>query len=174
MPGVDGGLGAAIPGDLADEPGDLGRHQPAVLVTPLVRLSLDVQDDPAGLRVAITGTKPLHGGRVGPEWFRAGTRVGTAGLATADPAANTIKPVNTNRVQVGMIILGGAGWPLMRWIRTLGRSPARIITTLIGGIDRCEGEARRNAVAIDSSLEPRLAQNASSLIGSPSARWPRS
>ena len=78
LPGVGGGLGAAIPGDLADEPGDLGRHQPAVLVAPLVRLSLDVQHDPAGLRVAITRPEPLHRGRVAAEkarrWHRSRDR----------------------------------------------------------------------------------------------------
>ena len=118
-----GALRAAIPGDLADEPGDLGRHQPAVLVAPLVRLSLDVQDDPAGLRVAITRPKPLDGGGVGPitvpRWHSSRDR--RPGHAT-DPAASTIKPVNTIRVQVGMIILGGAGWPRHGAVRTPGRA----------------------------------------------------
>ncbi len=68
LPGVGGCLAAAIPGDLADEPGDLGRHQPAVLVTPLVRLSLDVQDDPAGLRDSDNrAPNRSHGGGIGPK-----------------------------------------------------------------------------------------------------------
>ena len=45
---------------------DLGRHQPAVLVTALVRLSFDVQDDPAGLGVSIAGAIPLHRDRIHP------------------------------------------------------------------------------------------------------------
>ena len=59
LPGVERSLAAAIAGDLADEPRDLGCHQPAVLVAAFVGLAFDVQDDPAGLGVAITGPEPL-------------------------------------------------------------------------------------------------------------------
>ena len=95
-------------GQFADEPGDLGRHQPAVLVAPLVGLALDVQDDPAGLRVAITRPITAHRGRVGPERVRAGTRVGTAPARAGGPS----REQRSNRsiqcaIQVGMIILGG-------------------------------------------------------------------
>ena len=49
-----------------DEATDLRRHQPAVLVAPLVGLSCDVQHDPAGLRVSIARPVSLHRDRVRP------------------------------------------------------------------------------------------------------------
>ena len=75
-PGVAGRLGAAIGGEGLDEPGDLGGHQAAVLVAALVRFALDVQHDPAGLRIAIARAEALDRGRVGPERLLARARVG--------------------------------------------------------------------------------------------------
>ena len=65
-PGIGGGLGAAILGQLTDESGDLRRHQAAVLKSAFVGFSFDVQHCPAGLRVTIARPIPLdrHGIRV--------------------------------------------------------------------------------------------------------------
>src|SRR5262249_52665061 len=46
-------------------------EQPAVLHPPLIGLALDVQDDPAGLRVAVAGAVALNRARVGSALRRA-------------------------------------------------------------------------------------------------------
>src|SRR5205085_349127 len=54
----------------ADVGEDLRGEEPAVLVAALVRLALDVQHDPAGLRVAVGGAVALHRARVRLEVLR--------------------------------------------------------------------------------------------------------
>src|SRR5262249_20814608 len=44
--------------------GDLLGQQPPVLIPAVVRLALDVQNNPAGLRVAIPWPMPLHSERI--------------------------------------------------------------------------------------------------------------
>ena len=75
-PAVARGFLAAIDCQSLDERGDLRGHEPAMLVSPLIGLSLDMQHDPARLRIAKTGSKTLDGGGVGPEAFRARCRTG--------------------------------------------------------------------------------------------------
>ena len=60
-----GRLGALHGGEAAHVGGDLRSQQPAVLVAALVGLALDVQHDPAGLRIAIGRAVALHRIRVG-------------------------------------------------------------------------------------------------------------
>ncbi len=67
LPAVGGRLGTLPLGEAADLGRDLRRQEPAVLHAALVRLALDVQDDPAGLRVAVGGAVALHRGGVGLE-----------------------------------------------------------------------------------------------------------
>ena len=65
-PAFAGRAGAPLGGQGLEVVGDLRRHQPAVLVAPLVGFTFDVQDDPAGLRVAVGRAIPADRGRVGP------------------------------------------------------------------------------------------------------------
>ena len=74
-PAVARGLVAAIDRQGLDEPVDLRRHEPAMLVSPLIGLSLDVQHDPACLRIAIACSKALHRDRVGMERLCAWSRL---------------------------------------------------------------------------------------------------
>ncbi len=75
VPGVSGCLAATVSGQLADEAGDLGRHQPAVLEPALIRSPFDVQDDPARLRVTIARAEPLDRRWVRPERCGAGAGI---------------------------------------------------------------------------------------------------
>ena len=58
-------LGALHGRKAVDVPGDFRGQQPAVLHAALVRFALDVQDDPAGLRIAVALAVTLHGRGVG-------------------------------------------------------------------------------------------------------------
>ena len=71
-----GDLRFCIGGGGLQEGGDLRREQAAVLVAALVRFALDVQDDPAGLRIAIGRAIALHRQRIG---LRAGRLLGSRG-----------------------------------------------------------------------------------------------
>ena len=58
-----GALGLALGGEHRDVVGDLGGEQPAVLIAAVVGIALDVEHDPAGLRVAIGRAVSLDGRR---------------------------------------------------------------------------------------------------------------
>ena len=79
-----------------------------MLVAPLVGLALDVQHDPAGLRIAIAGAVPLHRGRVGLGRLRAWLRPRRTG---DDEAAITSQAAESFRIEFIMrapIPIGGA------------------------------------------------------------------
>lgn len=70
LPPVGRRVHAAVGGEHPDVRGDLLRHQPALLVAAGVRLALDVQHHPPGLRVAVRGLVPDHVGRGSPPGSR--------------------------------------------------------------------------------------------------------
>src|SRR5262249_59214419 len=67
-----GRFGALDGGKATEVAKDFRRHQSAVLIAALVRLPLDVQHDPAGLRIAVSGSVPLHRFRIGLKQRRLG------------------------------------------------------------------------------------------------------
>ena len=67
LPAVGGSLGTLPLGEALDLRRDLRRQEPAVLHAALIRLALDVQNDPAGLRIAVGGAVALHRAGIGLE-----------------------------------------------------------------------------------------------------------
>ncbi len=88
VPGGHGIFRAAKLRERRDVIGDLAREQVAMLIAALVGLALDVQDDPAGLRVAIGGAESLDRRRVGRE-------IGDDLGRVAARAAGAIHPIMT-------------------------------------------------------------------------------
>ncbi len=79
IPVALGVLLAALDGEGVEVVDDLGREQLAMLISALIRLALDVEDDPAVLGVAVPLAGPLHAGGVGAILLsRPGWRLGRA------------------------------------------------------------------------------------------------
>ena len=83
LPAGGGPLRAPLDGEGLEEVGDLGGHQPAVLVSAVVGLALDVEDDPAGLGIAVGRPEAADRRRVGPVLLPGPPRPGPRPAATA-------------------------------------------------------------------------------------------
>ena len=104
VPGVGRCLAAAVSRQLADEAGDFGRHQAAVLEAALVRGSFDVQDDPARLRISIARAEPLDRRGIDSKSLRR-SQLGSEPAARTERGAAAMATIAAKTAWLGLVMI---------------------------------------------------------------------